>query len=139
MSPAAAPQNRRRWLWPVLLAGAITALSAGPGLPRLPTGGWLGSDKVGHFFLFGLLATLVARCGPPQARWLAVAWLGAAGFGVADELHQSLNPHRDFDPADMVANLLGVSVAVAAWAALPGWRWLCEAGGRPQAGSRTVA
>jgi VanZ family protein len=68
-------------------------------------------DKVVHFFLFGLLATLICRI---QSGWrmaiLAVAVTSA--YGAMDELHQSFVPGRSCDVLDWVADTSGASLAV---------------------------
>lgn len=89
-------------------------------------------DKVAHFAIFGLLATLVARAGFPGRRaWLAV--LIVSLFGLSDEWHQSFTPGRDVEVLDWVADSLGALVAVAVYGGWPGYRrWLERIVGRRQ-------
>lgn len=46
--------------------------------------------------------------GVDRRRW--VAWLCAVGVGMLTESVQALLPYRGFDPSDMIANFLGVSL-----------------------------
>ena len=85
--------------------------------------GFLGEDKIVHFFVFGLLATLLARTDWTARRpWLAV--LLASLYGLLDEAHQSFTPGRMVDVADWVADTLGACVAVwvyVKWTAYRHW------------------
>jgi VanZ family protein len=112
MTSSASHSDRRRLIWPVALALTITWCSARPveGLP--PT--FEGSDKVVHFLLFGLMATLVARIeAVQQTRPLGryAASLVVSVFGVTDELHQHFTPGRSMDFWDWVADSLGAVLA----------------------------
>ncbi|MBA3850203.1 MAG: hypothetical protein C0502_09455 [Opitutus sp.] len=108
----------RGWLWPLLLAGAIVGAS---GRSEMPAPWFPGADKGVHFLVFGLLATLVVRNGfAPRQVWVAV--LAVSVFGATDEWHQSFTPGRSVEVADWVADTLGAAVAVAAYAAWPGYR-----------------
>ena len=111
----------RGWLWPLAIVVLIFSASARSTVaaPRLTN-----FDKIAHFGVYGLLATLVCR----QTR----GWRGAVGtlvavsaFGLTDEWHQAYVPGRSAEIADWVADTLGALVAVAAYA---GWadyrRWL---------------
>ncbi len=112
----------RGWIWPLLLAGMIFAASGRGEIagPRI-----LGFDKVAHFFVFGLLATLVVRNGFADRRaWMAVALVSV--FGASDEWHQSMTPGRTMQLADWVADTLGAAVAVAAYAGWPLYRRVLE-------------
>jgi len=76
-------------------------------------------DKVVHFSIFGLLATLVARAGfNGQRGWWAV--LIVSLFGMTDEWHQSFTPGRAVEIADWVADTLGAITAVGLYIY---WRW----------------
>ncbi len=116
----------RGWLWPALLATAITAAS---GQSQVTAPGVLNADKAAHFLVFGLLATLVVRNGfAPRHAWVAVVAVSA--FGAADEWHQSFTPGRAVEVADWVADTLGAAVAVGLYVASPKWRRLLEHGPR---------
>ncbi|MDP2136344.1 MAG: VanZ family protein, partial [Candidatus Didemnitutus sp.] len=104
------------------LAGMIFAASGRGEIAGPPI---LGFDKVAHFFVFGLLATLVVRNGFAARRaWMAVALVSA--FGASDEWHQSMTPGRAMQLADWVADTLGAAVAVAAYAGWPLYRRVLE-------------
>ena len=126
MTSLASPSDRRRLIWPIALAITITWCSGRSvdGLP--PT--FEGSDKVVHFLLFGLMATLVARIETvartrPLGRYAAI--LIVSVFGVTDELHQHFTPGRSMDFWDWVADSLGAGLATALYAEWLSYRrWL---------------
>lgn len=111
----------RGWLAPTLVALTIVLAS---GQSRVTAPSVTGFDKVAHFFVFGLLATLVARNGfVPRFGWLAVLLVSA--FGASDEWHQSHTPGRSAEVADWVADTLGAAMAVTVYARWAGYReWL---------------
>lgn len=116
-----ASSSKRGWLWPLAIAALIFAASsrstvAGPKIPHF--------DKVVHFSVYGLLATLVCRQGRGwRAAGLSVLIVSA--YGATDEWHQSYVPGRDAEFADWIADTAGAAVAVALYV---GWeryrRWL---------------
>ena len=111
-----------KWLWPFALATMI-AIASGRGQVAGPD--VVGIDKVAHFALFGLLATLVVRSGfPPRRAWVAVLLVSA--FGLTDEWHQSFTPGRMVEVADWVADTLGAITAVALYVRWPRYRALLE-------------
>lgn len=81
------------------------------------------SDKTLHALAYGTLGVTATRAvaggfpmpvGPTTA---VVAWLLTTGYGVSDEFHQSFTPGRSPDPADVVADAVGATVAVVfCWA-----------------------
>jgi VanZ family protein len=81
-------------------------------------------DKVVHFSVYGLLATLVCRQG---RGWRAAGWsvLAVSAYGATDEWHQGFVPGRASEVVDWIADTAGATVAVAMYA---GWeryrRWL---------------
>jgi VanZ family protein len=110
------PAQRLRWIYPLALAATIFFAS---GQGSLPAPDIVNIDKVTHFAVFGLLATLVCRCGfPPPRAWLAVVITSI--YGMTDEWHQSFVPGRSVDIADWVADTLGAMLAVALYAR---WSW----------------
>jgi VanZ family protein len=112
----------RGWLWPLALAVMIVIAS---GRSTVAAPSLLGFDKVAHFFVFGLLATLVVRNGYASRRvWVAVVLVSL--FGATDEWHQSFTPGRSVQFADWVADTLGAIVAVAAYSLWPAYRALLE-------------
>ena len=106
-------------LYPLILAIGIVGLS---GEQSPPTPGFIPSfDKLAHFCVFGLLATLLFRLLPPasrNARAAILVILAVSLFGLSDEIHQSYTPGRYVEFADWVADTLGAAVAVLAY-----WRW----------------
>lgn len=111
--PNSLPTLRRDWIWPVVVAATIILASSrevsAPGFTR-----WFPYfDKVTHFFIYGLLATLTLRwLGSRRwAPWLAIA--AASLFGASDEWHQSFVPGRSCEVADWVADTLGAALAVS--------------------------
>lgn len=112
-------QGWRGWLWPVVLAGVIVLASS---QSRVTAPSITGFDKVTHFFVYGLLATLVARNGfVPRFGWLAVLLVSV--FGATDEWHQYYTPGRSAEVADWLADTLGALVAVTVYAR---WTWYRE-------------
>lgn len=72
-----------------------------------------GTDKLVHFGAYALLGFLLARAHS-ALRW--PAWAAVAVgllYALSDEYHQSFVPGRAADPADWVADALGVGAAVA--------------------------
>lgn len=114
--------HRRAWIWPLLIAVLLVAASH---RPRLVDTGFHGGDKVVHFAVYGLLATLVCRLG--RGRPAAVgAFIATAAFGAADEWHQSFVPGRSAELADWFADALGAAVGVTLYAGWPRYRALLE-------------
>ena len=97
-----------KWVWPFGLAAMIVVAS---GRSQVAAPELMNFDKVAHFGLFGLLATLVARNGWPARRaWVPVLLVSL--FGLTDEWHQSFTPGRSVEVADWVADTMGAMVAV---------------------------
>ena len=112
----------RGWLWVLALAAMIGFAS---GQSRVASPEIAEFDKVAHFFVYGLLATLVARNLPVSRRvWLAILLVSL--FGASDEWHQSFTPGRSATVADWVADTLGAALAAAAYAGWAGYRGLLE-------------
>ncbi|MBK8478207.1 MAG: VanZ family protein [Opitutaceae bacterium] len=116
-----------KWLWAVALAGTLV-LASGNTPPRIP-GSFIGLDKIAHFSLFGLLATLVLRVdrvwGRPGWRgWIAV--LAVSVFGITDEWHQSFTPGRSVEFADWIADTAGAALATTLYLNWGGYRRVLE-------------
>ena len=114
-------------LYPIILAAGIVGLS-GEGNP--PTPGFIPNfDKLAHFCVFGLLATLIVRMVPAHARTLRAA-LGVVAlvsfFGLTDEFHQSFTPGRSVEFADWVADTLGALTAVLVYCRWHAYRRIME-------------
>jgi VanZ family protein len=121
----------RRALWPLALAATVCIAS---GESDVSPPGFLPSpDKIAHFAVFGLMATLILRAIHDEARpWrgLVVALAAASLYGVADEFRQSFTPGRSVEVGDWVADTAGAAVAVFAYALWPAWRNTLERGWR---------
>ncbi|MHB0912135.1 MAG: VanZ family protein [Armatimonadota bacterium] len=97
-----------RWLAVLAYMAGIFVLSAQPTLPQFH--GILGWDKLHHMLAFGGLAALAFWAG----RRYRLAFAVAALYGVVDELHQSFVPGRTCGLDDLVADLLGAALVLAA-------------------------
>lgn len=116
------PNRFKLWLWPLVLATLIVVASS---RSQVASPELVDFDKVAHFSLFGLLASLVVRTGfSPRRSWLAVVLVSL--FGITDEWHQSFTPGRAVEFADWVADTLGAIVAVTLYVRWPGYRALLE-------------
>jgi VanZ family protein len=120
---------RRRWLWPALIAALIflassrSQIAAPEGVP--------GMDKIAHFFVYGLLATLVVRLGRGGWKTAALSVLVVSAYGASDEAHQHFMPGRAVEFADWLADTLGGALAVTLYT---GWSWYRRLLERPLAG-----
>ena len=99
-----------KWVWPLLLATTVV-IASGRGQVAAPD--IIDFDKVAHFSIFGLLATLMVRVEPRWQGWMAI--LIVSLFGLLDEWHQSFTPGRSVEIADWVADTLGALVAVTVY------------------------
>ena len=119
-------RQRRRILWPFLLAAVIVVASS-QGEVATPVR-FDGMDKVVHFLVYGALATLVLRV-PWVARhpWRVFLTIAAASlFGASDECHQSFTPGRQADVFDWLADTLGACLAVALYVGSSHYRNILE-------------
>jgi len=119
---------RRETLWPFLLAGTITWCSGHAA--TLPEAGDLPVDKIGHFGLYGALATAFIR-HPALARWPRLGWWWALPlaslYGMGDEFRQSLTHGvRTADWHDWLADTIGAALAVSLYIRWPWYRRLME-------------
>ncbi len=119
-------EQRGHWGWPLALAIMIFTAS---GESKVAAPDIVSIDKIGHFLVFGLLATLLARTQPPRRWWLGVVL--ASAYGIFDEFRQSFTPGRAVEVADWVADTLGALVAVTFYGAWAGYRRLLERNLRP--------
>ncbi|WP_405056422.1 VanZ family protein [Kribbella sp. NBC_01505] len=100
------------WVWRAAFVVACVLQLYGVYAPGEPGPGIAipGIDKVAHFGLFAAVAFTGLKVGVP-ARWLLAALVVNA---IGSEFVQHyLLPHRDGDPYDALADLLGV--AAGAW------------------------
>lgn len=113
----------REWLWPVLLAAIIFLAS---GRSRVAAPEVANIDKLAHFFVYGLLGTLVARVpAVVKLRPLGIfsAIIICSFYGITDEFHQSFTPGRSVELADWLMDTGGAALAVFVYAR---WRWYRE-------------
>ncbi len=114
----------RRWapLFPAAAYyGAIFFLSSRSRFPSALSSFPL-SDKFIHGLIFAGFALVLLwglrRVLPPNAAaaWIATAAIGLLG-GILDEVHQIFVPLRRADPADVLADVIGIVAAlvVAVW------------------------
>ena len=119
--------SRLKWLWAFALAGTLVWAS-GNSSPQIP-GSFVGLDKIAHFGLFGLLATLVLRL---ESVWRRLGWRGwiviaaVSIFGATDEWHQSYTPGRSVEFGDWLADTSGAALAVTLYLHLGWYRRLLE-------------
>ncbi len=114
--------RRRAVVWPLAIAGLIFLASSRSRVAGVDISM---SDKVVHFCVYGLLATLICRLGRGW-RGAAVALVAASLYGASDEWHQSTVPGRAAELADWVADTLGAATAVALYTRWTAYRNLLE-------------
>ncbi len=92
-------------------------------LPLLP-----GLDKLGHAFIYALLAVVALFAiapyqARPATRAAAAVLLFCLFYGLSDEYHQSFISGRSASGWDLVADGVGAAAVVFLWLrrALPGW------------------
>jgi VanZ family protein len=111
-----------RWGYALTLAMVIVVAS---GRSSVAAPDIVDIDKVAHFAVFGLLATLVARAGFAESR-MGWAVLIVSLFGLTDEWHQSFTPGRTVEVYDWFADTLGAITAVALYRYLGWYRGILE-------------
>ena len=116
------PPSSWQWAYAVVLAVTVVWAS-GHGHVASPSG-IANFDKIAHFSIFGLMATLVLRPFRVRHVWWAIIIVSL--FGATDELHQSFTPGRSMEFADWIADTTGAAVAVTAYAFWPWYRRLLE-------------
>jgi VanZ family protein len=111
-----------RWVY---VAALITVVFIASGRSQVATPQVIGIDKLAHFGVFGLLATLVLRSPGIRGRaWLALVL--TAVWGLADEFRQSFTPGRFVEVADWWADTAGAALAVTLYARWPFYRHCLE-------------
>jgi VanZ family protein len=105
MKPFSMSPSRWRALF-CLSVLAVLILSLIPPVPHMPTTGW---DKSNHLLAFAVMAMLGRRAYP--GRTVRVL-LGLLAYGVLIEILQSLTPDRMAEWADLLADSLGLALAV---------------------------
>ena len=104
------------WAPVVLLLAYEMYLSAQSRLPGLGID-LPNLDKLEHasyFFLTGLAAVRAARFGERWSRGKTAVFLVLSGvlWGCLDEIHQSFVPYRSVEIGDILADTMGVALAV---------------------------
>jgi VanZ family protein len=65
----------------------------------------------GHIVVYAALTLILCRPRKPVVTWMTIAiWLGILGMGV--EFVQEITGHRHYGLGDMVANFVGISLAL---------------------------
>ena len=97
---------------PVLIHGILIYVNSSSPYPQtIPDIPFL--DKVIHFFVYGLLGTLIFRAirdkesASRQTYPMILGVIFAALYGISDEIHQSFVPERVADMYDALADILG--------------------------------
>lgn len=105
---------RWRLAWRLLFLLLITMISWLAFSPLPPVGVDLGWDKANHFVAFATLAFVGLQCLRPgrRRRWAVV--LALLAYGVLIELIQSHVPGRAADARDVLADMIGVAIGLAA-------------------------
>lgn len=117
-----------RSVWPLLLAVTIFVASGRDRL-AVPQTGISFADKLIHFAVFGLLATLVLRLWDTRRvrlRAALAAFALVSLYGGLDEFRQSFTPGRTVEFDDWLADTAGACVAVLAYGCWGGYRRLLE-------------
>ena len=116
------PENRKRWIAPILWGLLLIALSLMPGgQGNLFLFGIPHIDKIGHFGIYAVWCFLIlyAWKGNSQLsenKRLWITFLLAALTGVLLEFGQStITMGRSFEVPDMMANAAGSLVGVILW------------------------
>jgi VanZ family protein len=98
---------------------AWTLAVLGPLLPGLSPGALelvhTAARKLGHVVEFGILAVLWRRALQPSKGALVRAFVATAAYGVVDELRQGLAPTRSPSAMDVLIDMAGALLGLAAW------------------------
>jgi VanZ family protein len=92
------------WAAVLFLLSSIHGTDGGPSVPFL--------DKIAHCVLYAVLGAALARgrSRAPSTVPHAVLLVLGALYGISDEWHQSWVPGRDPDPADWLADVVGLAM-----------------------------
>ncbi|GAB5534133.1 MAG: hypothetical protein Rubg2KO_03820 [Rubricoccaceae bacterium] len=102
----------RRAIPAFVLSLGVLALCSIPGtsLPRVRL---LTADKLAHIVMFAALGWMWLRAFPEKVAWIVG---GGVAFAVFTEVWQHTLPiGRTGDPADAVADILGLAMATGLW------------------------
>jgi VanZ family protein len=102
-------------IWAIVIFGASSVPS-----DAIPRSIILSQDKLVHMGVYAVLGFLLYR-GIRRIRtdaWTAAGWLTfgiSVVYGASDEFHQHFVPGRSMDIFDLIADSIGVALAI--WAA----------------------
>lgn len=120
---------RMALLLPGLLMFSIFIVSGASRVATPDIGFEFSEDKLGHFLIFGLLATTLLRTPAFRAiglRGVGLAIFLTASFGGLDEFRQSFTPGRSVEFADWIADSCGAIVGSLVYYYWGGYRELLE-------------
>lgn len=79
-----------------------------------------GADKIAHAVQYAVLGFVACRAleprgRPSRARYVVLAAVAAAAYGISDEIHQHYSPGRQVEVWDAVADALGAGIGAFLW------------------------
>jgi VanZ family protein len=109
--------SRKLWGW--IFWGLVTAVSVLMLVPQPPPSLDTGWDKLNHVLAFAAPTFAgLAAIGRPTLGRRSALWVGLLLWGAALELLQGQLPPRTADPADWLADAVGVLLGAAIHAAV---------------------
>lgn len=106
------------WIPVLLVLSLIFYLSSFPGSPARTTQPFWQLDKFVHFYEYLILGFFLSKAcerafysRKKPLRWLLGYGIMALTFPILDEFHQSFVPYRDVSFFDILADVLGLSIA----------------------------
>lgn len=109
----------RRALPALILTLGILAMCSIPGT-SIPKVRLLTADKLAHIVMFAVLGWAWLRAFPDKAAWI---FTGGVAFAVFTEVWQDQLPiGRTGDPADAVADVIGLALAASVWLIQQRWK-----------------
>lgn len=112
-----------RWLPAILMMLFIFSFSSIPG-SEMPRFGWIDLlvKKGGHMIGYALLALgllhwrrSLLEPGLPPFNILLLVWVLASVYSATDEFHQSFVPGRTANPIDILIDMFGAFLGLAAY------------------------
>lgn len=104
------------WLLPLGWAGLIFYLSSQSNpVPFQVEPPWLWPwlSKLGHLFIFGILAFFIVLVAGLRRYGYLIAFVAVVAYAILDELHQAFTPGRDPSPGDVLIDVTGAFLALA--------------------------
>lgn len=117
------------YMLPNSLAISIFVASSTQNLTLLNTNILFSPDKLLHFLIFGLLATVILRTKKLRqlrTRDLIVSILIVSTYGILDEIRQSFTPGRSVELGDWIADTIGAFTAVILYGRCESYRNILE-------------